>query len=373
VVGGVLILFLTRLGSLHALEQTKGRRFWRTWLHADLPSADRLGEVFALLDTAGLRDGLYQLYRRFRRRKVLRRPAHGLLALILDGHESAASYRRCCPGCLHRRIRTATGERVQYYHRHVTALLEGDGCCFLLDLEPQLPGEDEVAAAWRLFERIVQHLPRAFDVVLVDSLYAQAPFFRRVLEAGKEIIAVLKNEERDLMQDVRSLFVLLTPQEQHQARVQRLCWDVDQLTSWPQLGRPVRVVRTLETRGVRRQRGHLLETERSEWVWVTTLSQAQASTRTIVELGHRRWAIENEGFNELVTAWHADHLFHHEPKAILHFTLVAYLAYDLFHAFISRNLNPALRGRHTSVHWAVLMASDLFQHGDRDHPLPMPP
>jgi hypothetical protein len=354
------------------LEQTKGRPFWRGWLHADLPSADRLGEVLALLDPAGLRDGLYSLYRHFRRSKVLRRPAHGLLALILDGHESAASYRRCCPGCLHRRIRTATGERVQYYHRHVTALLEADGWPFLLDLEPQLPGEDEVAAGLRLFERIVRRLPRAFDVVLVDSLYAQAPFFRRVLEAGKEVIAVLKSEQRDLMQDVRSLLVLLTPEEQHQGRIQRQCWDVDQLTSWPQLGRPVRVVRTLETRGVRRQLGRVVETERSEWFWVTTLPPARASTRTIVELGHRRWAIENEGFNELVTAWHADHLFHHEPKAIPHFILVAYLAYNLFHAFVSRNLKPALRARHTSLHWAALMATDLF-HGDWDHPPPMPP
>ncbi len=51
-------------------------------------------------------------------------------------------------------------------------------------------------------------------------------------------------------------------------------------------------------------------------MWLTTLTETRASTRSVVELGHRRWAIENEGFNEAVNAWHIDHVYHHEPRAM---------------------------------------------------------
>jgi len=65
---------------------------------------------------------------------------------------------------------------------------------FLLDLELQMPGEDEVAAAARLLDRLFLNYPRAFDVVVADGLYAQAPFFKTVIAHGKQVIAVLKDD-----------------------------------------------------------------------------------------------------------------------------------------------------------------------------------
>ena len=43
-------------------------------------------------------------------------------------------------------------------------------------------------------------------------------------------------------------------------------------------------------------------------------------------------------FNELVNGWHADHIYKHDPTAIEAFTLLAFLAYNLFHAFLACNL-----------------------------------
>ncbi|WP_219857266.1 hypothetical protein, partial [Candidatus Hakubella thermalkaliphila] len=40
-----VIMMLARMGSLHALEQDKGNRFWRRWLGRALPSADTIGRV----------------------------------------------------------------------------------------------------------------------------------------------------------------------------------------------------------------------------------------------------------------------------------------------------------------------------------------
>ncbi len=108
------VLFLARLGSLNALVQTRPRRFWSRWLGADLPSADTLGRVATQVEVTGLREVHRQVYARLKRGKALPPPGHGLSAAILDGHESHATFRRHCAGCLTRTIHTAGGNRSQY-------------------------------------------------------------------------------------------------------------------------------------------------------------------------------------------------------------------------------------------------------------------
>lgn len=100
---------------------------------------------------------------------------------------------------------TLPGERIQFYHRHVALHLVSAGLRLTLDLEPQQPGEDEIAAAMRLLQRVVERYPRAFDVVAGDALYANGPFFNFVVALGKDALAVLKDERRDLVSDVRGL------------------------------------------------------------------------------------------------------------------------------------------------------------------------
>jgi hypothetical protein len=80
-----------------------------------------------------------------------------------------------------------------------------------------------------------------------------------------------------------------------------------------------------------------------------------------VGFGHQRWDIENYGFKELANEWHSDHVFMHDPIAIECFLLVAFLAYNLFHAFFALNLKPALRQGRTQPFRARLMAAELHQ------------
>lgn len=360
IVRSVLVLFLARLGSLNALVQTRHLSFWRAWLGAPLPSADTLGRVFGGLEVDDLRAVLYALCLRFRRNKVLQPPWHGLVALIIDGHESHASYRRHCSGCLQRRLSTSSGERMQYYHRNVTAAVRVRDFTFLIDSEPMRPGEGEVAAAQRLLARVLSALPRSFDVVVVDALYAQAGFFEQALAAGKHVLTVLKQERRELLEDARALFSSIPPRRESAGPTERLLWDLEGFISWAALDRPVRVVRSLETTPITRQIDSKVEQLQSEWIWVTTLPVSRASTCAVVELGHERWAIENQGFNELVNHWHADHVFRHHPTAILSFWLMALLAYNLFHVFVGRHLKPQITRGKTALHWARQITSDLY-------------
>ncbi len=361
VMRAVAVMFLSRLGSLNALGQSRSSRFWEKWLSSSLPSSDTIGRVCAQVDVQGIRALQRQVYSRLKRQKVLKPPGHGLMALIVDGHENHASFRRCCSGCLQRTLQTTDGDRVQYYHRLVVAQLAGQDFRLMLDAEPVLPGEDEIGAALRLLDRVLLAYPRAFDVILGDALYADSRFFNYALAHGKQAISVLKDERRDLLQDARRLFEQMAPVVTDDGRCQS--WDIEGFNSWPQVDSPVRVVRSVETRTVRRQIDGQEEELISDWMWVTTLSPSQASARAVIQLGHARWDIENQGFNELVNRWHADHVYKHDPDAILVFWLMAFVCLGLFLAFYHRNLKPAVRQAASMLQIARRIAAEL--HDDR--------
>lgn len=360
VVRAIMAMCFCRLGSLNALGQTRGGSFWRRWLGQDLPSPDTLGRVAGLVDLEGLRALAHHLYDQLKRGKALPPPPHGLMVATVDGHETHASYRRHCPACLERTVTTTRGERTQYYHRLVALSLRGQDQPLMLDAEPIRPGEDEVAAAVRLLDRVRDRYPRAFDVVQGDALYADPRFFRWALDHGKHALAVLKDDRRDLFQDAVRLFQDEPPVTVRDATVVRECWDLEGFTTWPQVPRPVRVVHARETRSTRRQLDGQIEENVSTWYWVTTLPARTVSTGALVHMGHHRWDIENQGFNELVNEYHADHVYRHDPTALQAFWLLTQLCLNVFVAFFRRNLKPAVRAAVSMLHVARMVLSGLY-------------
>jgi hypothetical protein len=347
IVAGLFFMVIVQLGSLNGIEQAlrgcPAGCIWHDWVEGKLPSADRLGEVAALLDMDQLRAVLLGHYRQRRRKKTLWRFAGKWSVLVLDGHELGASYLRGCEACSKRRVKVRGGKVVQSYHRYVLAYLLGERDGLLLDLEMQGPGEAEMPAARRLLRRLLRACPRGFDVVAGDALYLDPALCREVLAVGKHFIAVLKNESRDLLVDFRQLQKLASETQSELGKRACKCQDIEGLETWPQVGRAVRVVGSEEEHTVVRQRTRQAETTRSTWVWATSLSSADMGTEQLVELGHRRWDIENRGFNELVTNWHADHVYHHNVDAMTAILLLTFLAYNLFHVWQCRNLQPELR------------------------------
>lgn len=365
VVKSALVMFWARMGSLNALEQTAGARFWKSWLGESPGSADTVGRVHARMDADQLRKGIHHIYDRLKRNKALP-DTQGVGVAVVDGHESHASYLRHCPGCLQRTIHFETGDRIQFYHRQVTLMLlpaappGRQPLRLLLDHEPQRAGEEEVATAMRLLERVIPAYPRAFDLVLADALYATAPFFNFLLARHKHVLAVLKDDRRNLYQDAAGLFDFVAPIPGRYRSRQCWWWDFPDLLSWPQVDVPVRVLRSLETYSVRRQLDQQDCPQTSDWIWVTTLPCSQVSTQRAIGFGHQRWDIENPGFNELVNQWNADHVFKHDPDAMECFLLVAFLAYNTFHAFLALNLKPQARQGKTQSFWAKLIAAELY-------------
>ena len=217
----------------------------------------------------------------------------------------------------------------------------------LLDIEEQLKGEDEVAAAERLVKRILKNYPRAFRIVAGDGLYLRSNFFNLALSHGKEAIAVLKDEKRDLLKDARKIFENREPEIIKTKNKEIQMWDLEGFRSWWTFDKEVRVVRTIETQTVRRQKTGRKEKIMKEWMWATTLKTNIASTEAIVKLGHERWDIENKAFNEMVNTWHADHVYRHSSNAITAFWLTLMLALNLYRTFVNRNIKPEFREKHT--------------------------
>jgi hypothetical protein len=304
---------------------------------------------------------LADVYERLKRNKALSPLPGGMVLLVLDGHEGRHSRRRKWEGCLSRTLETTAGPRTEFFPRYVAAQLVGDGWSLLLDIEMQRPSEGEIAAAERLFARVLARYPRAFDIVLGDALYASGSFWRLARDAGKHVLTVLKQEARDLLKEAREIFLLQpTPTAQTFRRGTAKYWDVTDLRSWPQAGERVRVVRSEETTTIHRQLDDLDHTETTEWIWVTSLPQAQADAATVARFGHERWRIENNAFNELVNQWNADHLFRCAAHAIEAFLLLTCIALNVFQAFWRLNVKPALRARKTAAAIAGIIRGEIL-------------
>ncbi len=152
----------------------------------------------------------------------------------------------------------------------------------------------------------------------------------------------------------------IEPSEFTRGKAQVRCWDVADLDSWSSLGRKVRVVRTVETTSVKRQLNGKKEELTANWVWVTTANALRVPARAVVALGHSRWDIENRGFNEGVTHFHMNHVYRHEPVAMLAMNLLTMLAMNLLGAFYRRSLKPARRARESLLHVARCIAAVLY-------------
>lgn len=357
----VLMMFLCRLGSLNSMEQLKDSQHVLKLLRGPMPSADSVGRIFDLVDSETIRNAIQQIYSSLKRNKALHAPWHGLVALIVDGHESHASYRRHCDGCLERKKPHGDGSCIQYYHRNVTAQLVFKNFTFMLDAEQQLPGEGELTCASRLLDRVLKKYSRAFQVVVMDALYAKNFIFNKIVDHGKDAIAVLKDNRRTMYRAAQAIVTNLPPSSTFNRGDTTVdCWDVERL--WVQINKPIRLVMTEEFhRTVRRQlTDEPEEPPVSTWFWVTTLSPQAASTRAVVEIAHSRWSIENEGFNELSNHWHADHVYKHASGAILNFWLMSMLACNIFRAFFQRNLKSVARAGKSMLHFARMIASELY-------------
>jgi len=359
----------TRLGSFNALDQQlRMPARWEPWVGKSKPSIRTIERSLETVHLDGQREMLIVVAQEGKRKKVFHRLYPDTYWVgALDGEEPYASFKRCCPKCLTREIKIAGEPVTQYYHRYVVLQLVGVKPALLLDIEPLFPGETETTAGLRLMERFHNRCPRLIDVLTLDAFYLQAPFVKKVSEMGYYQVIVLKQENRDLYQDVDGLCRLTPCKALTEPGGRYQVWDIKDLTSWSQLGRSVRVVRSLEKK-LKRERVAKKRSDREvaeDWRWAVISPQGKTvdssiTDEMIIRWGHARWDEETRGFGELTQYWDLDHNYHHHPNAMLANLLILFLVFFLTTVFFDRNLKAPQREGRTRLHLSQLFMDDLI-------------
>ena len=336
---------VVHIPSLLQLQEETKLPQWQRWVGYHHPiSHDTFGYVSERLDCQQLRRAGVWIGRKLKRGKAFEpNKIAGLLVVSLDANEQFCSDHRCCEDCLTREVTCKDNQgrefkKTQYYHKQVYAQLSGPELSVILDFEPMRQGEEECAAALRLLRRMRQQYgTRFFDVVVVDSWYANGPFLKTVAEElGWPIVAVLKQERYDSYQEALALTRGQEPTQVVERDSRRVeIWDVSGVRFTDTYPGPVRVIRVREQWTERKRVGGEWKQEQKEqnWIWVVAGGLAGYAGATIRDIGHLRWKIENNAFGELTQHWHLTHCAHHHSVAVVALLWIKIIAFTLFHAF----------------------------------------
>lgn len=327
--------FVFRLSSFQQLQAELTQPALQRWIGANRAFQDDvLRYSLSSFELQGLEQMLIRINRTLKRNKVFDagRIQHRIVA-ALDGVEVLSSYSRCCEACLERRVKVRKAgvkvEQVQYYHRAVGCQIVSSPVKAFLALEWLQPGESEDKAALRLLERLpALYGSRFFDILLLDALYAQSPVFQLAARIGWDVVVSLKQNNRELYQSAVRLFAHRSPNvdatEQNGGKTYTFqVWDTAGLPFSGQDPRPVRVVRSEETLTQNHYRQGQLQPETTlhEWLWITTLDPQIFPPELVRRLGHDRWKLENNGWNDLTQNWAFKHAFLHACRHRPHSTV----------------------------------------------------
>ena len=335
----VSILF-SNLGSLNKFNQSRNFSNAKN-MAPKVPSASTVGRSADTIDLDYVREILKSIYLKAKRSKMIE-PFNGRYIGIVDGHEICSSDIHRCKDCSVRNVSKIEGEvKLNYYHRYSAFILAGQKFAFLLDIEPIYPLEGELTSTLRLLERVCINYPKAFDVVAGDGLYLNGATFKLLESHHKYTIAVLKDQRRELYGEAMSLSAITAPVAYQDEGVAYRAWEHKISGLWDGYDKPVRVVRSEETKTVRHHSDELgkwdIQEERAEWMWVTNLPSV-VGLKNIISVSHSRWQIENKCFNEIVNTWNADHIYRHNQNAISAFILFLFIALNIFNIFFARNI-----------------------------------
>ena len=194
---------ILRQGAFHAIEALVGSRARRALAVAKAFGDDSLAYFTERLDPGPTRRALALALHQAKRNKAFENGR--FIGLALDGTGAARTRNNRCRWC--RPIRDSKDQVVGYNHRFSLITVVGTGLSLPFDVEPYGPGDSEQAASLRLLKRAVEQLgPRFAGYVVVDGLYAQAPFLHEAVDLGLHPVVRLKENLPELLAAAKARF-----------------------------------------------------------------------------------------------------------------------------------------------------------------------
>lgn len=334
---GAKVLRESAYAAVERLTRNAGRAF-------ELPrpiSNDTLANFTDRLDPDRTRQAAATVVCRAKRNKVFERSAR--IGLVLDGTSFAHCGAKRCAYC--HPSYDAEGTVSSCCHKGVMFSVIGTRSKLVLPFDAQLYREEEgeLAAAKILLQRGHAALgPRFADYLVVDSLYAGAPYVHLADALGLPVIIRLKKNLPELYTAAHERFETAPPTQVFKnGKVLVEVWDADDFLSWQGLHWPrVRVLRYRE----HHPNGTIIDA-----YWFTNFSMRRAGSKLLYQMAKSRWGIENQGFNEAKNLYGLAHLPRHHPNSLLvHFLLTA-LALTIERLYRLRNLHRGGREPYTAI------------------------
>lgn len=312
----VLIFLMLQYESFHTVfsaPESMEKRL-KNCIRGKIPKVDAVRDLLSRIDPKEIEKIHAQTIEVIKRNRVFREGTiGGYVVAGIDGVELFSSTKKSCPECLSRK--NGSG-KTEYFYRSVVCMTVGRPPHVIFGQEMLKPvdgsgkDEGELTGAKRLIRRLKKRHGHFADVIVADALYLNAPFINTLKECGLETVIRLKDERRLLFQDAESMF------QRDEGRKKNFSGGKKRIEVWDLSGfeiehsaHKLRVVRYHEKW---EEKGK--ETER--WMWlVTTLEHADY--RILWEMMNRRWDIEENGFHQLKTYYHAKHCYCHRATEVI--------------------------------------------------------
>ena len=211
--------------------------------------------------------------------------------------------------------------------------------------------EGELTGGKRLIERLRKRHGHFADVIVADALYLNAPFINTIKENGLETVIRLKDEKRLIFQDAEGFFNQGEGKARSFQRGKKTVevWDLSgfEIENCPYRLRVVKYHEMWLENGKEAER----------WMWlVTTLEQT--APEILWEMMNRRWDIEENGFHQLKTYYHAKHCYCHTAVEVI-FNLMI-IGFNMRELYLYRRVRKFEESRITRKSVSRMFRDDLL-------------
>ena len=326
-----IFLFLLRLGSKRRIKYKLQTEYFLENLNRlcagynqNVAHHDTVEYLFSRLDPGQIYKVRHKMINRLIRMKALEK--YRLLGkyymIAVDGTGHMVFKERHCPHCL---TKEKDGKVLYYYHNVPEAkLVTATGLAlsieteFILNSDGATKQDCELAAFYRLAERLKKRFPQLAICLLLDSLYAAGPVMDIAEKYGWGYITVFKRgsmpERYDEFLRLKGLCPDSTVGVSDGGAIQKYSWvkGIDHKKNYFDVIELIEKARYKETR----------------FVFMTNIDVRKNNIIKIAKGGRLRWKIENEGFNvQKNRGFNLKHPYSQNERAMKNFYLILQIAY----------------------------------------------
>lgn len=309
---------------------------------SDLPHYDTINDVFDDLDIDELRKiQKYIVYTLIRSKMFDKFRYNGRFQILIDGTGLVSFNYKHCNHCI---VKKHSDESISYEHHVLEAKLVFDSFVLSIDSEfienpdpsvINLKKQDcEMNAFKRMAIRLKKNFPKLKFIITGDALYASGPFIKLCLDNNWDYIFRLKSDKlQTVNRDFEGIISLETGSTLNNYFLVK-DYQYNKYT--------FNIVRYIEDSKV--------------FTYITNLTVDDSNIKTIIDLGRRRWKIENQGFNVqkniLFNINHMCSLNYNAMKAHYLFVQFAHTIRQLFD--FGSSLCVTFQGKLKEISFAIL-------------------